>query len=178
MELKQTKTIIDVRRSYLMTVLGGSVAAVILAGIISNYFVHSIPIFTVCVFMVFIVMLSLFYDVYINSTYRIFIVDDDVYIYYPTYSSRAGNEFIFYKVEEVSSATVKGSSIVFTGKVRVETDAVEREGMKHVKDPKALFEEVFAGNTYSIEKRFRISRIFEGENELMGKLAAKKKKKA
>lgn len=175
MELKQTKTIMDVRRGYLMTVLGVSVVAILAAGIISNYFVYSIPIFTVCIFAIFIIMLSLFYDVYINSTYRIFLVDDDVYIYYPTYSSRAGNEFIFYKVVEVESATVKGSSIVFRGTVCVETDAVEREGMKEVKDPKALFEEVFSKNTYTISKRFRISRIFEGENELMGKLAKKKK---
>jgi len=107
MELKQTKTILDVRRGYLMTVLGVSVVAIIVAGVISNSFVHSIPIFTICIFAVFIIMLSLIYDVYINSTYRIFLVDDDVYIYYPTYSSRAGNEFIFYKVLEVDNATVK-----------------------------------------------------------------------
>lgn len=176
MELKQTKTIMDVRRGYLMAVLGVSVLAIIVAGIISNSVTHSIPVFTVCVFAIFIIMLSLVYDVYINSTYRIFLVDDDVYIYYPTYSSRAGNEFIFYKVLEVDSATVKGSSIVFNGKVAVVTDAVERPGMKEVADPKALFAEVFAEDTYTITKRFRISRIFDGENELMGKLAKKKKK--
>ena len=176
MELKQTKTIMDVRRGYLMAVLGVSVLAIIVAGNISNSVIPSIPVFTVCVFAIFIIMLSLVYDVYINSTYRIFLVDDDVYIYYPTYSSRAGNEFIFYKVLEVDSATVKGSSIVFNGKVAVVTDAVERPGMKEVADPKALFAEVFAEDTYSITKRFRISRIFDGENELMGKLAKKKKK--
>ncbi|MCI6121944.1 hypothetical protein ACTNB0_07455 [Lachnospiraceae bacterium HCP28S3_F9] len=177
MELKQTKTILDVRRGYLMTVLGVSVVAIIVAGVISNSFVHSIPIFTICIFAVFIIMLSLIYDVYINSTYRIFLVDDDVYIYYPTYSSRAGNEFIFYKVLEVDNATVKGSSIVFNGTVSVVTDAIERKGMKEVADPKALFAEVFSEDTYSIQKRFRISRIFDGENELMAKLAKKKKVK-
>ena len=177
MELKQTKTILDVRRGYLMTVLGVSVVAIIVAGVISNSFVHSIPIFIICIFAVFIIMLSLIYDVYINSTYRIFLVDDDVYIYYPTYSSRAGNEFIFYKVLEVDNATVKGSSIVFNGTVSVVTDAIERKGMKEVADPKELFAEVFSEDTYSIQKRFRISRIFDGENELMAKLAKKKKEK-
>ena len=38
MELKQTKTILDVRRGYLMTVLGVSVVAIIVAGVISNSF--------------------------------------------------------------------------------------------------------------------------------------------
>lgn len=179
MELKQTKTIIDVRRGYLMTVLGVSVIAILVAAVIANNVsTYSIPVFTVFVFAVFVIMLSLFYDVFINSTYRIFLVDDDVYIYYPTYSSRAGNEFIFYKVKKVDSATVRGSSIVFTGDVDVMTDAVERPGMKNVEDPKALFEEVFSSeHVYTINKRFRISRIFEGENELMDKLAKKKVKK-
>jgi len=49
--------------------------------------------------------------------------------------------------------------------------------MKEVANPKALFEEVFSEDTYSIQKRFRISRIFDGENELMAKLAKKKKAK-
>ena len=80
---------------------------------------------------------------------------------------------------EVRNSTVKGSSIIFDGKVAVKTDSVEREGMKYVEDPKALFSEVFAEGqsyVYEIQKKFRISRIFDGENELMGKLANKKKK--
>lgn len=175
MELKQTRTIMDVRRTYLMTVLGTSVAGILIAGIISTYFVYSIPIFTVCIFGIFIVMLSLFYDVFVNSTYRIFLVDNEVYIYYPTYSSRAGNEFIFYKVLSVVSSTVKGSSIVFDGTVAVKVDGVERDGMQEVQDPKYLFAEVFnEENVYNIQKKFRISRIFEGENELMALLAEKK----
>ena len=176
MELKQTKTIMDVRRGFLMTVLGVSAVAILIAGVAATRFTHEIPLFMACVFVIFIVELSVFYDVFINSTYRIFLVDDDVYIYYPTYSTKAGNEFIFYKVIEVDRATVKGSSIVFSGTVRVESDAVERPGMKEVVNPKALFEEVFAENTYTIQKRFRISRIFEGENELMDRLSKKKKK--
>ncbi|MCB6416285.1 hypothetical protein OCV99_12650 [Dorea acetigenes] len=176
MELKQTRTIMDVRRGFLMTVLGVSVAGILLAGIVSNYFVHSIPIFTVCVFAIFIMMLSVFYDIFINSTYRVFLVGDDVYIYYPTYSSRAGNEFIFYKVLDVTYSTVKGSSIVFDGTVAVKSDGVEREGMKHVQNPKEMFEKVFSEeNVYTIQKKFRISRIFEGENELMECLAKKKR---
>lgn len=175
MELKQTKTIMDVRRGYLMGVLGVSVAAILIAGIVSNYLLYSIPIFTVCIFAVFIIVLSIFYDVYINSTYRVFLVDQEVYIYYPTYSSRAGNEFIFYKVKEVNSSTVKGSSIIFNGTVYVKTEGVEREGMREIEDPKALFEEVFSSETYTIQKRFRISRIFDGEHELMGLLADKRK---
>ena len=176
MELKQTRTIMDVRRGYLMTVLGVSVAAIFVSAIVSNYFVHSIPVFTVCVFAIFIIMLSLFYDVFINSTYRIFLVGDDVYIYYPTYSSRAGNEFIYYKVLNVTRSTVKGSSIVFDGTVAVKSDGVERPGMRDVKNPKELFEEVFQDeHVYTIQKNFRISRIFEGENELMECLAKKKR---
>jgi len=161
MELKQTRTLMDVRRGFLMTVLSVSVVAILIAGIVSNYFFYSIPIF---------------YDIYINSTYRIFLVDGDVYIYYPTYSSRAGNEFIFYRVKEVDYSTVKGSSILFSGTVEVRTEGVEREGMKEVADPEALFKDVFSGETYNIQKRFRISRIFENENELMGLLAEKRKK--
>ena len=81
MELKQTKTIIDVRRGYLMTVLGVSVIAILVAAVIANNVsTYSIPVFTVFVFAVFVIMLSLFYDVFINSTYRIFLVDDDVYL--------------------------------------------------------------------------------------------------
>ena len=172
MELKQIRTILDVRRGYLMTVLGVSVVAILISGIISNYFIYSIPIFTVCVFAIFIIMLSIFYDIFLNSTYRIFIVDKEVYIYYPTYSSRAGNEFIFYKV----LATVKGSSIVFDGKVAVLSEGVERDGMQEVKDARALFKDVFGNkNVYTIQKKFRISRIFENENELMGILSEKKK---
>ncbi|KMZ52540.1 hypothetical protein [Dorea sp. D27] len=176
MELKQTRTLMDVRRGFLMTVLSVSVVAILIAGIVSNYFFYSIPIFTICVFAIFIVMLSIFYDIYINSTYRIFLVDGEVYIYYPTYSSRAGNEFIFYRVKEVEYSTVKGSSILFSGTVEVRTEGVEREGMKEVADPKALFDDVFSGETYNIQKRFRISRIFDNENELMGLLAEKRKK--
>lgn len=176
MELKQTKTIMDVRRGYLMAVLGASVIAILIAGIIANYFIYSIPLFTICIFAVFIIVLSIFYDVYINSTYRIFLVEQDIYIYYPTYSSRAGNEFIFYKVKEIDSSTVKGSSIIFHGTVYVKTEGVERSGMKEVADPKALFEEIFSGETYAIQKRFRISRIFDGEHELMGMLSDKRKK--
>ena len=176
MELKQTRTILDVRRGFLMTVLGASVIGILVAGIVSNYFVHSIPIFTVCVFAILIMMLSVFYDLFINSTYRIFLVDNDVYIYYPTYSSRSGNEFIFYKVQDVTYSTVKGSSIVFDGTVAVKADGVERDGMKHVQDPKKMFEQVFSEEgVYTIQKRFRISRIFEGENELMECLAKKKR---
>ena len=80
---------------------------------------------------------------------------------------------------EVRSSTVKRSPIIFDGKVAVKTDSAEREGMKHVEDPKALFAEVFAegqSDVYEIQKKFRISRIFDGENELMGKLANKKRK--
>lgn len=177
MELKQTKTIMDVRRGYLMTVLGVSVIAILIAGIISNYFIYSIPVFTICIFAIFIVMLSVFYDIFKNSTYRIFLVDNDIYIYYPTYSSRAGNEFIFYKVLEVTRSTVKGSSIVFDGTVAVKADGVERDGMRDVQDPKELFESVFQeDHVYTIQKNFRISRIFEGENELMGLLAEKKRR--
>ena len=175
MELKQTKTILDVRRGFLMAVLSSSVAGILIAGIISNYFLYSIPIFTVCVFAIFVVVLSIFYDVYINSSYRIFLVDDNIYIYYPTYSSRAGNEFIFYRVDKVVFSTVKGSSIVFDGTVSVKTDGVEREGIKEVKEPKEFFEEVFGEeHVYAIRKRFRISRIFESENELMALLAQKR----
>lgn len=176
MELKQVKTLMDVRRGFLMAVLSITVVAILVAGVISNYFFYSIPIFTICVFAIFIVVLSIFYDIYINSTYRIFIVDGEVYIYYPTYSSRAGNEFIFYRVKELEYSTVKGSSILFNGTVEVRTEGVEREGMKEVTDPKALFDEIFSGETYSIHKKFRISRIFENENELMVRLAEKRKK--
>lgn len=66
MELKQTRTLMDVRRGFLMTVLSVSVVAILIAGIVSNYFFYSIPIFTICVFAIFIVMLSIFYDIYIN----------------------------------------------------------------------------------------------------------------
>lgn len=48
--------------------------------------------------------------------------------------------------------------------------------MKHVQNPKEMFEKVFSEeNVYTIQKKFRISRIFEGENELMECLAKKKR---
>ena len=79
-------------------------------------------------------------------------------------------------MQDVTYSTVKGSSIVFDGTVAVKADGVERDGMKHVQDPKKMFEQVFSEEgVYTIQKRFRISRIFEGENELMECLAKKKR---
>lgn len=179
MELRQTKTVMDVRRGYLMGVLGATTVSILILGIICNYITfYQIPIFTVAVFAIFIIVLSIFYDIFKNSTYRIFIVDGEIYIYYPTYSSRAGNEFIFYKVDDVSFATTRGSSIVFDGHVTVVSEGVERDGMAEVQDAAALFADVFSEDThnvYQIHKRFRISRIFEGEHELMGILQTKKR---
>lgn len=181
MELKQSKTVMDVRRGFVMGILTTSVVVVLLAGIVCNYALvgkQAIPVFSVIVFATFIIVLSMLYDIYINSTYRIFIDGSDVYIYYPTYSSRAGNEFIFYKVMDVSRSTVRGSSIVFEGHVEVRTEGLVREGISRVDDEEvhALFEDVFQGPSYQISKKFRISRIFENEGELMGHLSDKKVK--
>lgn len=181
MELKQSKTVMDVRRGYVMGILATSVIIILLAGIVCNYALiggQAIPIFSLVVFATFIIILSIFYDIYINSTYRIFLDGDDVFIYYPTYSSRAGNEFIFYKVVDVNKSTIRGSSIVFDGHVEVRTEGVVREGINRVDDDEvhALFEDVFKGPSYQISKKFRISRIFENEGELMGHLSNKRVK--
>ena len=176
MELKQIRTIMDVRRKFLMNTLGVSVIAILVSAVIANQALHSIPVFTVLVFAIFTIVLSVFYDVYINSTYRLFLVGDDVYIYYPTHSSRAGDEFIFYKVKSIRNVKVKGSSVVFDGQMLVKTDSIEREGMQKVEDPKGLFDTVFAEDgVYEIQKNFRISRIFDQEDNLVALLEKKKK---
>ena len=176
MELKQIKTIMDERRKFLMNTLGATVAAILVSAIVSNYMTHSIPVFTVLVFAVFTIVLSVFYDIYINSTFRLFLVGEEIYIYYPTYSSRAGNEFIFYKVLDIDRLKVKGSSIVFQGHMMVKTDSVERSEMQKVQDPKKLFDTVFSEpGVYKIQRNFRISRIFEKEEELVSLLEKKKK---
>ncbi|MGO5053665.1 hypothetical protein ACTQ6A_14355 [Lachnospiraceae bacterium LCP25S3_G4] len=177
MELKQTKTIMDVRRGYLLGVLASSIVAVLITGIIVNFTIikYGIPVFTIIIFAIFTIVLSIFYDIYINSTYRIFLQEDNIYIYYPTYSSRAGNEFIFYRIEDISYAMTKGSSIVFDGHVLVKTEGVEREELQQVDNVGEVFEKIFEKESYKIHKRFRVSRIFDNERELMEALEAKKK---
>lgn len=181
MELKQSRTVMDVRRGFVMGILATSVIVILLAGIVCNYTLiggRAIPVFSLIVFATFVIILSMFYDIYINSTYRIFLDGDDVYIYYPTYSSRAGNEFIFYKVIDVSRSTIRGSSIVFEGHVEVRTEGLVRDGINRVDDHEVhtLFEDVFKGPSYQIAKKFRISRIFENEDKLMGYLSNKRTK--
>ena len=178
MELRQVRTVIDVRRGFLMQILLGCAAVMVLSGVIcSNVLPENISMvmFATISFAAFIITLSMFYDIYINSTYRIFLIGDDIYIYYPTYSTRAGNEFIFYKVIDVNKLKLKGSSIVFTGHVMTKSEGVRRPEMFRHENVEGIFKEVFDEHEYKIEKFFRISRIFADEDKLMQALKNKRK---
>lgn len=169
MELKQYRRIIDARKPFLGELILADIVIIIAGALLCHYALDkNIAILTILVFGVAIVSLSIFYDIVINSCYRIFVNGEDIYIYYPTFSKRAGDEFIFYKIQKLSFVKVTRSSIHFDGRVLVKSEGTKREEIDHLKDADAFFDDVYdSADIYTISKRFRISRIYENEQVLL-----------
>lgn len=169
MELRQYRRIIDARKPFLRDLLITDIVIIIAGAFFCQYTLDkNIALLTIIVFGVAIVSLSIFYDISINSCYRIFINGEDIYIYYPTFSKYAGDEFIFYKIIDLSSVKLTRSSIHFAGHVLVKSEGTKRTDVDYLTDGDAFFNDVYdSPDIYTIEKYFRISRIYEGEDDLM-----------
>ena len=177
MELRQYRRILSARKNFLKGVIIVDVLAIIAAALLCNYVLdHNISILTILVFGILMISLSIVYDMYRNSCYRIFINGEDVYIYYPTPSQRAGDEYIFYKILNLSFVQLTRSSIRFQGHMLVKAEGSKRKNINTFTDADAFFNDVYDSDlTYTIEKRFRVSRIYEDEQLLMDLLKAKLK---
>lgn len=174
MELRQTRRILNARSHYLKGVIAVSAALIVAAALICQFAANgSFPIFVGLTFAILIIAISIIHDMYVNSNYRVFINGKDIYVYNPSRSSRAGDEFIFYHVEDLESAKISKGSIYFKGHFTVKTDTTEREDINTFSDPDAFFADVFSKDTYKIEKAFRVSRIYEKEDLLMDLLLEK-----
>lgn len=176
MELRQTRRILNARAHYLKGVIAVSALLIIIAAIFCQFVVNtkqSIAVFAGLTFAILIIAISIIYDMYVNSNYRIFIDGKNIYVYNPSRSSRAGDEFIFYHVEDLESAKISKGSIYFKGHFTVKTDTTEREDINTFQNPAAFFADVFSTGTYKIEKSFRVSRIYEKEDLLMDLLLEK-----
>lgn len=175
MELRQYRRILSARKRFLKGIITVDALAIIASALYCQFVLNqNISIFTLLVFGILAISLSIVYDMYMNSCYRIFIHGDDVIIYYPTPSQRAGDEYIFYKVLDLSLVQLTGSSIRFQGHMLVKAEGTKRDNINTFQDPETFFGNVFGtGNTYTIEKRFRVSRIYEDEAKLLELLKAK-----
>lgn len=175
MELRHYRRIIDARKPFLTELLLADVILIIASALFCHFALHkNVAILTIIVFAVAVVSLSIFYDISINSCYRIFINGEDVYIYYPTFSKRAGDEFIFYKILNLSFIKTTKSSIHFEGQMLVKTEGTKRTDINTFKDADTFFGNVYdSPDIYRIHKQFRVSRIYENE-ELLLKLMHKK----
>ena len=175
MELRQYRRILSARKRFLKGIITVDALAIIASALYCQFVLNqNISIFTLLVFGILAISLSIVYDMYMNSCYRIFIHGDDVIIYYPTPSQRAGDEYIFYKVLDLSLVQLTGSSIRFQGHMLVKAEASKRDNINTFQDPEIFFGNVFGtGKTYTIEKRFRVSRIYEDEAKLLELLKAK-----
>ena len=175
MELRQYRRILIARKNYLKGIITINVLAIIASALFCNYVLEkNISIFTIMIFGILTISLSIVYDMYRNSCYRIFINGDDVIIYYPSVSQRAGDEFIFYKVQDLSLVQLSKSSIRFQGHMIVKAEGTKRENINTFTDADAFWADVFQPeHTYSIEKRFRVSRIYEDESRLLDLLKSK-----
>ena len=177
MELRQYRRILSARKNFLKGIILTDAAAIIACALFCDrVLAQNISLFTVLIFGIFIISISIVYDMYRNACYRLFISGDDVIIYYPTPSQRAGDEYIFYKIQDLSLVKVKGSSIHFEGHMLVKAEGTKRADINTFTDDKAFFADVFeTGNTYTIEKHFRVTRIYENEEKLLDLLKAKLK---
>ena len=177
MELKQYRRIIDARKPFLRDLIFADIVIIIAGALLCHFALDkNIAILTILVFGVAIVSLSIFYDITINSCYRIFVNGEDIYIYYPTFSKRAGDEFIFYKIQNLDFVKMTRSSIHFDGRVLVKSEGTKREHIDHIIDADIFFENVYnSPDVYTISKRFRISRIYEKEQMLLDLLNRKVK---
>lgn len=177
MELRQYRRILSARKRFLKGLITIDALVIIASAIICDYILNkNIALFTLLIFAILIISLSIVYDMYRNACYRIFIHGDDVIIYYPTPSQRAGDEFIFYKILDLSMVRLTGSSIRFEGHMLVKAESAKRPDINTFSDPDAFFGDVYnSGRSYTIEKRFRVTRIYEDENKLLDLLKAKLK---
>ncbi len=177
MELRQYRRILSARKKFLKGIIAVDILAILASSMFCQFVLdQNISIFTLLVFGILAISLSIVYDMYMNSCYRIFIHGDDVIIYYPTPSQRAGDEFIFYKIQDVSLVQLTGSSIRFQGHMLVKAEGTKRKDINTFSNPDVFFEDVFGtGSTYTIEKRFRVSRIYENEDTLLELLKSKMK---
>lgn len=177
MELTQYRRILNARKNFLTGLIITNILAIILCALFCQFALNqNIALFTILIFCILTISLSIVYDMYQNSCYRIFISGDDIIIYYPTPSQRAGDEFIFYKIQDLSLVQLTGSSIRFQGHMLVKAEGTQRPDINTFTDDNIFFHNVFStGNTYIIEKAFRVSRIYENENRLMEMLKAKLK---
>lgn len=175
MELRQYRRILSARKRFLKGIIAVDILAIVASSIFCQVVLNqNISIFTLLVFGILAISLSIVYDMYMNACYRIFIHEDDIIIYYPTPSQRAGDEFIFYKIQDLSLVQLTGSSIRFQGHMLVKAEGTKRPDINTFSDPDLFFGNVFGtGNTYVIEKRFRVSRIYENEDRLLDLLKSK-----
>ena len=175
MELRQYRRILTARQSFLKGIIIVDILAIIASAMLCEYVLdRNISLLTVLVFAIFTISLSIVYDMYRNACYRIFVNGDDIYIYYPTPSQRAGDEYIFYKILDLSLVQLTRSSIRFQGHMLVKAEGTKRKDINHIKDANAFFADVYDSDlTYTITKKFRVSRIYEDEHLLMELLKAK-----
>ena len=175
MELRQYRRILTARKKFLKGIIATDIVAIVASAFFCDRVLEqNISLFTVLIFGIFIISISIVYDMYRNACYRLFISGDDVIIYYPTPSQRAGDEYIFYKIRDLSLVKVKGSSIHFEGHMLVKAEGTKRADINTFTDDKAFFADVFdTGNTYTIEKHFRVTRIYEDEKKLLDLLKSK-----
>ena len=175
MELRQYRRILSARKKFLKGIIAVDILAILASAVFCQIVLdQNISIFTLLVFGILAISLSIVYDMYMNSCYRIFIHEDDVIIYYPTPSQRAGDEYIFYKILDLSLVQLTGSSIRFQGHMLVKAEGTKRADINTFTNPDLFFGDVFNANTtYKIEKRFRVSRIYENEEKLMELLKSK-----
>ena len=103
MELRQYRRILTARKKFLKGIIIVDAIAILCSALLCSLVLEqNISLFTVLIFGIFIISISIVYDMYRNACYRLFISGNDVIIYYPTPSERAGDEFIFYKILDLS----------------------------------------------------------------------------
>lgn len=175
MELRQYRRILSARKRFLKGIIVVDILAIIASALLCGYILdRSISIFTILIFGILTISLSIVYDIYRNACYRIFINGDDIIIYYPTYSERAGDEFIYYKAKDLSLVQLSGSSIRFQGHMLVKAEGTKRDNINTFTDADAFWNDIFnSDHTYTIEKKFRVSRIYEDEKRLLDLLKSK-----
>ncbi len=175
MELRQYRRILSARKSFLKGIILVDILSIIACALFCDLVLEkNIALFTVLIFGILTISLSIIYDMYRNACYRIFINGDEVIIYYPTPSQRAGDEFIFYKIQDLSMLQLTNSSIRFQGHMLVKTEGTKRGNINTFTDADAFWNDVYSSDlTYTIEKRFRVSRIYEEETRLLDLLKTK-----
>jgi len=175
MELRQYRRILSARKNFLKGIIVVDILAIIACALFCDLVLEkNIALLTILIFGILTISLSIIFDMYRNSCYRIFINGDDIIIYYPTVSQRAGDEFIFYKIKDLSMVQLTGSSIRFQGHMLVKTEGTKRDNINTFTDADAFWDDVFASeHTYTIEKLFRVSRIYEEETRLLDLLKSK-----